>query len=777
MNFIDALPSVVFSARLSSEGEIVFEYCNQRLNHFFSITPDELKGDPDLLFNCIADPDRTNLKTSLRLAIQDQQAFQCEFEIITAENPSTWMLLQVTPSGDATNGNSVGGTITDISDSHATKVSAIEAANHFLYLQDQLPDRFYFKDRHSIFKGGNKAWLAFQGIDSLAEAMRKSDLNSGAFTPEDAQKIFSQEQEMMRTGVAIHERECHILADGSKSYADSKKVPLYNANNEVIGLVGLTRDITELVRTEQALEKAKQEAEQAAKAKSSFLAVMSHEIRTPMNGVIGCASLLGSTNLTPEQEQLVHTIQSSGESLLVIINDILDYSKIEAGKINLEKSPFQLRSLIEDCIELFSKQVSEKALDINYFIEADVPRTLNGDATRIRQIINNLIGNAIKFTHQGDVYIDVSLTKMDALNNQCGLLITIKDTGIGISEENQANLFNAFSQADSSITRKFGGTGLGLVICKKIVEQMEGTIWFSSVLGEGTTFYLNLTLDVAHCDATVDQINDVSQLNGIRVLIVDDNTTNRKVLANTVMQWGMIPFAFHSPETTLENLAFGHEYDLVMLDFCMPKTNGCDLAERIKQLPHMSNKPIIILSSATVQRDEMHHVDACLLKPVRNSILQKTIAQVMGKINAHSIIPAKSVQSLAVKNTRILIVEDNTVNQMVIAMMLKKLGYHNFSSVADGEEAVEQCKSISFDIIFMDIQMLRMDGYTAAQLIRQQTQDSKKPWIIALTAGAQKEDSERAFAAGMNAFTTKPIQLEGLKAVLAHAENSLSHFA
>jgi CheY-like chemotaxis protein len=363
---------------------------------------------------------------------------------------------------------------------------------------------------------------------------------------------------------------------------------------------------------------------------------------------------------------------------------------------------------------------------------------------------------------------------MDSDNNSCGLLITIKDTGIGISEENQHNLFNAFTQADNSITRKFGGTGLGLVICKRIVEQMEGDIWFKSVLGEGTTFYLTLTLNFEIHDNDGSHASEMSNLKGTRVLIVDDNATNRKVLAKTVIQWGMIPAAFESPETTLENLAFGHEYDLVLLDFCMPKTNGCDLAQKIKQLPHMFTKPIIILSSAATPKNELHHIDASLLKPVRNSILQKTIAQVMGKNSTKQLIKTKATELLVAKSTRILIVEDNTVNQMVIAMMLKKLGYNNFASVADGEEAVEQCKIMDFDIIFMDIQMVRMDGYTAAKLIRQHTQDANKPWIIALTAGAQKEDSERAFAAGMNAFTTKPIQLEGLKAVLANAENSIS---
>jgi len=500
---------------------------------------------------------------------------------------------------------------------------------------------------------------------------------------------------------------------------------------------------------------------------------MSHEIRTPMNGVIGCASLLASTQLTSEQQQLVSTIQNSGESLLVLINDILDYSKIEAGKINLEHSPFQLRLLIEDCIELFSKQAADKRLEINYYIEPEVPLSLNGDANRIRQVINNLLGNAIKFTEQGEVFVDVSLANIDTPHHRCGLIIAIRDTGIGISEDSKANLFNAFTQADNSITRKFGGTGLGLVICKKIVEQMDGEIWFTSILGRGTTFYVELSLDFEIQDNDGGIPHEVREFKGLRVLIVDDNTTNRKVLASTVIQWGMVPAAFQSAESTLENLAFGHQYDLVLLDFCMPKTNGCDLAKKIKQLPHMHDKPIIILSSANTQQEDLHDVDASLLKPVRNSVLQKAVAQVLGKSGTHRATHANLNNIHQERDTRILIVEDNTVNQMVIAMMLKKLGYNNFSSVADGEEAVEQCQKMAFDIIFMDIQMLRMDGYTASRLIRQQNHHTKQPWIIALTAGAQKEDSEKAFAAGMNAFTTKPIQLEGLKAVLDSAESAL----
>ncbi|MFO1389426.1 response regulator [Cellvibrio sp.] len=773
MDFLNSLPSIVFSAQLSSQGKLAFSFCNDCISRFASITPESVLADANLLLKCIAEADRGRVEDALIQAIATHRESHLEFAWVAKPGAPLWMLMHVTPVDNSAS-PAICGLITDITESHQEKVRAVEDANYFLYLQDHLPDVFYFKDRNSIFRGGNRAWLDMHGFKRLEDAIGKSDLTSGAFSHELAQTLFEQEQEMMRTGIALHEQERHLQPDGSFTYVDAKKVPLYNDRNQVVGMVGLTRDITELVKTQMALESAKLEAEQAAKAKSSFLAVMSHEIRTPMNGVIGCASLLASTPLNSEQEQLLHTIQTSGESLLVLINDILDYSKIEAGKINLEHSPFQLRLLIEDCIELFSKQAADKLLELNYFIEADVPLTLNGDATRIRQIINNLVGNAIKFTSQGEVFIEVSLSNMDSSAHRCGLLIRVKDTGIGISDENKSNLFNAFTQADNSITRKFGGTGLGLVICKKIVEQMDGEIWFESELGVGTTFFVRITLDFEVTDWDGSNPSEKVDLKGLRVLIVDDNATNRKVLANTVIQWGMLPAAFHSPETTLENLAFGHEYDLVLLDFCMPKTNGCDLAKKIKQLPHMQDKPIVILSSATTQREEMHHVDACLLKPVRNSILHKTVAQAVGRTGVCPISKPQHIDQLTTNSTRILIVEDNTVNQMVIGMMLKKLGYTNFSAVADGEEAVELCKTIDFDIIFMDIQMLRMDGYTAARFIRQQTQKNTRPWIIALTAGAQKEDSERAFSAGMNAFTTKPIQIDSLKAVLANAENSLA---
>lgn len=644
---------------------------------------------------------------------------------------------------------------------------------HFLAtLHDQIPDMFYYKDRQSRYLGGNREWYRHHGAQTLADILGKTDLDSPCKTPQEWQQIFSEEQHLMETGGLLRrQEEVKDPTTGNTRFFESLKATLFNEKQEIIGLVGLTRDITNQVAAEAAAIRARADAEQALKAKSSFLAVMSHEIRTPMNGVIGCTSLLANTALSEEQQNLVNTIQNCGEGLLVIINDILDYSKIEAGHLTLEYSPFYLRPLIEECIELFSKQVIDKRLELNYYILPDVPYTLFGDANRIRQVINNLLGNAVKFTDRGEIYIEVSATSLDIHAHQCKLQIAIRDTGIGIPREGQAKIFSAFTQADSSITRKYGGTGLGLVICRKIVQHMGGDIWFKSVPGTGTTFYFSMTLAYDPANMQESLPPEWVELNDLQVLIVDDNSTNRKVLSNTLIQWGMKPSVFDSPKSALENVALGHRYDLVLLDFCMPHMDGAELASHIKSYQHLSLVPIVLLSSVQQER----HLDlfkATLLKPVRNSTLKRTLLQVMGA-QVVQISQERINEDAQKKHTRILVVEDNTVNQMVVTMMLKKLGYTQVVTVADGVEAVAICQQQTFDIILMDIQMEQMDGYTASRKIREHLASPDRPWIIALTAGAQQEDADKAYAAGMNAFTTKPIQIGGLKQVIEEGEDKL----
>jgi PAS domain S-box-containing protein len=779
MDFADSLPSIVFSFCLTKDGQISITYCNKRIQHFWGVSPESVCNDTRIFFDAIDKSSKDYVKELLQETLTHAHVCSCEFSLQPKEGIVRWMQLQALPPPVAPGipvaplGTLCHAVITDVTENHLIKESAIRSANYFMFLQDQLPDLFYYKDEKLRFLGGNRAWVKFQGAESVGELIGKSDQDSSILSAETKQEILAQEQAMMLSGEATRNRESVVMPDGTEAYYESIKQPLFDGSWHCIGMVGVTRDITAHILAEQALAKAKTSAERALQAKSSFLAVMSHEIRTPMNGVIGCASLMNGTPLSTEQQHLLQTIQSCGESLLVIINDILDYSKIEAGQMALDLHPFHLRLLVEECIELFSNQVTEKRLEINYFIAPNVPLALVGDSTRIRQVMNNLIGNAIKFTDFGEIYTEVSLANIDEPAKRCELLVTIKDTGIGIADESQDHLFEAFSQADSSITRKYGGTGLGLAICKKIVEQMDGDIWFDSAQGEGSTFSFSLKLEYEKNSTAVTESANLASFKGVRVLVVDDNATNRKVLSSTLMQWGMRVVVFDSPQNTLENLNLGHEYDLVLLDFCMPKMDGCGLAREIKMLPLMRHKPIIILSSAHANRDEMHSIDACLLKPVRNSTLEKTIRKIIGKTATETLAPIKRVEHDITKAARILVVEDNHVNQMVVSMMLKKLGYFSVSMAADGFEAVELSKTLDFDIILMDIQMDRMDGYTATRHIRENKKNLTRPWIIALTAGAQNEDSDKAFESGMNAFTTKPIQLEGLKEVLETAERSL----
>lgn len=761
MDNLNNLPAVIFNYHFTDDNQFSIDNINTPSIAFLGISPETCCDNPTLFLQAFAAGESTVLQL-----LQDCSRLRCPLalEISLREKH---LLLQLSPTdlGPLT----AIGLLVDITMQQQARENAMQKIKFLTSVQDQLEDLFYYKDKHSKFLGGNLAWSNYHGESNPAALIGKSDLDSKNLSDDTKQDLLNEEQDLMKTAGSIRRRE-HLVKDGDDIYYESVKTPLFDKNGQVIGLVGITRNITAQVKTELALEKAREEAEHLAQVKSSFLAVMSHEIRTPMNGVIGCASLLNETELNTEQQQLLRTIQSSGESLLVIINDILDYSKIEAGKMEFDHSHFDLRTLIEECLELFGKQVNEKGLQINYLLAPELPPILVGDSSRIRQVINNLLGNAIKFTERGEVFTEVTLLQLNVLEKTCEILIAIKDTGIGIAKESQSQLFNAFSQADSSITRRYGGTGLGLAISKKIAEQMGGRLWFESEPRRGSTFYFSVKLHYDTQQQHSDLMQEVDDFKGLRALIVDDNATNRRVLSSTLLQWGMNVSSFDSPKTTMENLQLGQDYDLVLLDFCMPKMNGGDLAREIRHCKLMQDKPIIILSSAQVDKKQIANVDAVLLKPVRTNSLKRCIMQLLGREDHKTHLASTRVMH---KNTRILVVEDNNVNQMVVSMMLKKLGYENLSCVADGQEAVDVVDQREVDIVLMDIQMDRMDGYTATRIIRSK-KTAQKPWIIALTAGVQTEDSDKAFESGMNDFITKPIQLKQLEAALAKAEKEIT---
>jgi PAS domain S-box-containing protein len=670
----------------------------------------------------------------------------------------------------------------DISEQKQAEVVIKRQSGLINALLDSIPDIIFFKDINGVYLGCNPPFAEFVG-KSRDKIVGKTDYD--LFDKEIADFFRDHDKHMIELGEMQHNEEWITYPDGRKILVDTIKAPYLELDGTLIGLLGISRDITDRKMVEEKLLLANTQIEAANRAKSDFLANMSHEIRTPMNGIIGMTGLLLDTHLDDEQRHYADIVRSSGESLLVLINDILDFSKIEAKKLDLETLDFDLLNLLDDFVVTLALRAHEKGLELLCAVDLDIPTRLQGDPGRLRQILTNLAGNAIKFTHQGEIAVRVQLIENN--ENDVFLRFAVQDTGIGISKENLGLIFSDFTQADASIARQYGGTGLGLAISKQLSELMGGEVGVDSEVGKGSEFWFTARLG-KQPDCGQVEMPAPPDLSHVRTLIVDDNATNRQILLTQLTSWGMRPVdAPDGPaalDTLLQAQDAGDPFRIAIIDMHMPGMNGETLGLAVKADVHIADTHLVMLTSMGIKSDFRHlkeiGFDAYLNKPTRRKELKTALSQALsGQCGdqPQSIETQYSAQDIidlfAGSKARILLAEDNITNQQVALGILNKLGLRA-DAVANGAEALTAVRTLPYDLILMDVQMPVMDGLEATKRIRNyesgitnqgQTGDAPSPFnipIIAMTAHAMQGDREKFLAAGMTDYISKPVSPQEL---------------
>jgi PAS domain S-box-containing protein len=647
-------------------------------------------------------------------------------------------------------------------------------------LMDNLPAHIFIKDVESRFLLANAATLRSLGAATMADVRGKTDFDF--LSRERAQQFYDDEQRIVSSGVGmVNHEELLIDAAGNARWLMTTKIPLRDPDGAVAGIMGISHDVSERRTMEEELRRAVEAAQSANKAKSEFLARMSHEIRTPMNGILGMTELALDTDLTREQRECLQMVLTSGEALLTVINDVLDFSRIEAGKLLLEPAPFHLRDSLADAVRSLSLRAQQKGLELACHVSPLVPDLLMGDLGRLRQVIVNLVGNAIKFTPAGEVVVSVLLADAEDTTRprpaenakpQAGeveLRFEVRDTGIGIPREKHQVIFEPFEQVDGSITREYGGTGLGLAISSQLVQLMRGRMWVESEVGHGSRFRFTARFQSVPGQESAQRITEPPDVQGLRVLVVDDNATHREILVEMFTGWRMQPTAVGSTAEALTELrravAVGEPYQILLADAGMPSPDGFALAEEVRAEPGLVGATILMLTSAgrasSAERCRSVGAQASIMKPLKQSELLDTLLSVVHadpRARAQRQ-PGQHHDDLpALPPLRVLLAEDNLVNQRLAVRLLERAG-HTVRVAGNGRQALQALERDRFDVVLMDVQMPELGGMEATEAIRERerTAGGHVP-IVALTAHAMKGDRERCLACGMDGYVSKPIR-------------------
>ncbi|MFM1945460.1 MAG: hypothetical protein RI897_4442 [Verrucomicrobiota bacterium] len=774
-SLVESLPQNLF--RKDTRGRFIF--ANKRFCEILGLTLDELHGktDADIFPKDLAEKyqaDDVHVMTT-------GQTLETVEEHPGLDGQSRFVQVVKTPIKDPEGGIlGVQGMFWDVTERRRMEDALAYERNLLRALIDNMPDAIYFKDLESRFIRIGRAMARTFGLNDPEEAIGKTDFDF--FAPEHAEAAFEDEKWIITSGQPIigkSERETWPERDKgfheNDTWVLTTKLPLRGPNGEIQGTFGISKDITELKHAEQALAEARDSALESARIKAEFLANMSHEIRTPMNCIIGMTGLLLDTTLTTEQRDFSETIRTSADSLLTLINDILDFSKFEAGKLTIESVPFDIVDCVESTVELLAERAESKGLELVSWIHGTLPKQVIGDSGRLRQVITNLLANAIKFTESGEVVLH--LHTINHSDDSISLRFEVVDTGIGIAPETRDRLFQAFSQGDGSLTRKYGGTGLGLAISKQLIELMGGMIGLHSRPGKGSTFWFTLCFP---CPTTTPTTATPNPLENIRTLIIDDHPTTCDALVELTRNWGMRPESAATGETAVHILTQAAQdndpFEFALVDLQLQEVEGLNLAQKIRATPSISQTRLVMLTTMGLHLDtqawQSVGADAHLVKPVRQTRLHACLLHALGHTTCLSCEQPETSQPQNYNlGLRVLLAEDNPVNQKIALRQLRKLGC-SADAVANGLEAIEALRRFPYDAVLMDCQMPELDGYEATRRIRQLETDlatTGRPSvrIIAMTANALDGDREACIKAGMDDYISKPVKLPDLQSTLS----------